>query len=88
MACPSRVPDGLDLVFPGRDGKVASHTTVQADFDEVQRLAGIVVVDAPAALRSRNMGCIRYATSSPAGGSSRASRPSGCRRSSATARSR
>ena len=46
VACPSRVPDGLDLVFPGRDGKVASHTTVQADFDEVQRLAGIVVVDA------------------------------------------
>lgn len=45
LACPPRSQDGPDLVFPGRDGKVASHTTVRADFDEVQRLAGIVVAD-------------------------------------------
>ena len=46
LACPPRAPGGLDLVFPGRDGKVASHTTVQSDFDAVQRLAGVVTADA------------------------------------------
>jgi integrase len=57
LACPplsaSGAPGALDLVFPGRDGKVASHTTVQADFDAVQRLAGIVVVDANGVLQPK-----------------------------------
>jgi integrase len=35
----------LDLVFPGRGGKVASHTTVQSDLEEAQRQAGIVDAD-------------------------------------------
>jgi integrase len=33
---------GCDLVFPGRDGRVVSHTTVQTDFDAVQIAAGVV----------------------------------------------
>jgi integrase len=42
-ACPSLPRVGrLDLVFPGRNGKVVSHTTVQSDFDAVQSAAGVV----------------------------------------------
>jgi integrase len=52
LACPR----GVDLVFPGRDGGVVSHTTVQTDLDEVQLVAGVVDAEgapkyAPHALR-------------------------------------
>jgi integrase len=41
LACPRRntLPD---LVFPGRDHRVPSHTTVQSDFDRIQLAAGVV----------------------------------------------
>jgi integrase len=46
LTCPPSAPGALDLVFPGRDGKVAAHSTMQTDFDAVQRLAGVVVAGA------------------------------------------
>jgi len=42
ISCPPRQEGRQDLVFPGRAGKVASHSTVQSDFDDVQSHAGIV----------------------------------------------
>jgi integrase len=42
LACPPFAANRLGLVFPGRDGKVASHTRMQTDFDDVQRAAGIL----------------------------------------------
>jgi integrase len=44
LACP-HPKDGLDLVFPGRGGKVMNHTSLQAAFEELQRSAGIVDAD-------------------------------------------
>jgi integrase len=42
LACPPPRNGRLALVFPGRDGKVVSHTTVQTDFEAVQSAAGVV----------------------------------------------
>lgn len=55
-ACPPSAPGAanrLDLVFPGRDGKVTAHSTLQTDFDKVQRQAGIVIADAEGVLRPK-----------------------------------
>jgi len=47
LACPPTTPGEPELVFPGRRGKVLSHTTLQAAFDEVQCAAGIVIAGKP-----------------------------------------
>jgi integrase len=41
LACPHPQDGEPDLVFPGRRGKVLSHTSLQAAFDNAQRVAGI-----------------------------------------------
>lgn len=48
VASPRTPSDGLDLVFPGRDGKIIHHTSLRAAFDELQRSAGIVNDDGKA----------------------------------------
>ena len=42
LACPRPKEGEPDLVFPGRQGKVLAHTTLQAAFDDIQRAAGIL----------------------------------------------
>ena len=46
LACPPRAPGRPDLVFPGRNGKVGSHSAVVEAFNRVQRLAGVAAIDA------------------------------------------
>ena len=45
LAHPRPQPGAPDFVFPGRRGKVLSHTSLQAAFDAVQRAAGITMPD-------------------------------------------
>jgi integrase len=83
LACPPAAPGRLDLVFPGRADKVVSHSTVQSDFDQVQRQAGILDADgAP----KYGLHALRHFFAS--WGIAQGSRPSGCRRSSGTVQSR
>jgi len=42
LTCPRHQKDGLDLVFPNREGGVLSHMGLQHSFDDVQLAAGVV----------------------------------------------